>query len=90
MSRPSLVTGCSKPAAKESVAMPELSGGLGLSWALMDDADRLRNRATRLLALAILVREQGQIEHSDQLTQLASEILVHAEEMERRLSPKEI
>ena len=24
---------------------------------------------TRLLALAILVREQGQIEHSDQLTQ---------------------
>jgi hypothetical protein len=56
----------------------------------MDDADRLRNRATRLLALAILVREQGQIEHSDQLTQLASEILVHAEEMERRFSSKEI
>jgi hypothetical protein len=54
----------------------------------MNDADRLRNRATRLLALAILVREQGQIEHSDQLTQLAPEILVHAEEMERRLSPK--
>jgi hypothetical protein len=56
---------------------------------MMDDADRLRNRATRLLALAILSREQGQIEHSDQLTQLASEILVHAEEMERRLSQKE-
>jgi hypothetical protein len=55
---------------------------------MMDDADRLRNRATRLLALAILVREQGQIEHSDQLAQLASEILVHAEEMERRFSPK--
>jgi hypothetical protein len=55
---------------------------------MMDDADRLRNRATRLLALAILSREQGQIEHSDQLTQLASEILVHAEEMERRFSPK--
>jgi hypothetical protein len=64
------------------------SGGFGLFLAMMDDADRLRNRATRLLALAILSREQGHIEHSDQLTQLASEILVHAEEMERRFSPE--
>ena len=70
--------------------MPELSGGFRAFLGMMDDADRLRNRATRLLALAILVREQGQIEHSDQLAQLASEILVHAEEMERRFSPKEI
>jgi len=55
---------------------------------MMDDADRLRNRAPCLLALEILVREQGHIEHSDQLTQLASEILVDAEEMERRFSPE--
>jgi hypothetical protein len=66
--------------------MPELSGGFRAFLGMMDDADRLRNRATRLLALAIITREQGHIEHSDQLTQLPSEILVHAEEMERRLS----
>jgi hypothetical protein len=54
---------------------------------MMDDTDRLRNRATRLLALALITREQGHIEYSDQLTQLASEILLHAEEMERRFSP---
>jgi hypothetical protein len=66
--------------------MPELSGGFRAFLGMIDDADRLRNRATRLLALAILAREQGHIEHSDQLTQLASEIF-HAEEMERRLSP---
>jgi hypothetical protein len=77
-----------QPGRKESVPMPELSGGFRAFLGMMDDADRLRNRATRLLALAIVSR-QGQIEHSDQLTQLASEILVHAEEMERRLSPKE-
>jgi hypothetical protein len=82
------VTGCSNLSAKESIAIPELSGRSRAFLDMTDDADRLRNRATRLLALAILVREQGQIEHSDQLTQLASEILVHAEEMERRLSPK--
>jgi hypothetical protein len=70
--------------------MPELSGGFRAFLGMIDDADRLRNRATRLLAFAILTREQGHIEHSDRLTQLASEILVHAEEMERRLSPKEI
>jgi hypothetical protein len=51
---------------------------------MMDDADRLRNRAPCLWALEILVREQGHIEHSDQLTQLASEILVDAEEMAKR------
>ncbi len=55
----------------------------------MNDSERLRNRATRIPELAIVTREQGHVEHSDELTQLASEILLHAEEMERRHSPRE-
>ncbi len=54
---------------------------------MMGDADRLRDRATHVLALAIMAREQGHVEYSERLTQLASEILVHAEEMQQRYSP---
>jgi hypothetical protein len=35
------------------------------------------------LALALVSREQGQIEHSDRLAQNASEMLLRAEEIER-------
>jgi hypothetical protein len=39
----------------------------------MSDADQLRNRATRLLALALKARDNGLSEYADELTQLASE-----------------
>jgi hypothetical protein len=50
---------------------------------MRDDPNRLRDQATRLLALALVSREQGQIEHSDRLAQNASEMLLRAEEIER-------
>jgi hypothetical protein len=52
---------------------------------LMSDADQLRNRATRLLALALKVRDYGLSEYADELTQLASEAFDQAADMERRL-----
>jgi hypothetical protein len=54
----------------------------------MTDAERLRERAARILALAVKALESGQPDQSAALTKLASEILAHAEEMERR-EPKE-
>jgi hypothetical protein len=53
----------------------------------MDDAERLRNRATRLFALAIRAREEGHMDYAAELTDLASEALAQAEEMERRIPP---
>ena len=52
---------------------------------MRDDPNRLRDQATRLLALALVSREQGQIEHSDRLAQNASEMLLRAEEIERSI-----
>jgi hypothetical protein len=52
----------------------------------MSDADQLRNRATRLLALALKARDNGLIEYADELTQLASEAFDQAADMERRLA----
>ena len=49
----------------------------------MDDAESLRERAMRLLALAIAALEEGHGEYSNRFTELASEALSHAEEMER-------
>ena len=49
----------------------------------MNDTDRIRNRAIRLLALALKAREDGRSEDFDQLTQLAMDAFTHAEEMER-------
>jgi hypothetical protein len=47
----------------------------------MDDASQLRNRATRLFALAIQAREQV---IADEIAKLAHEALAHAEQIERR------
>ena len=41
----------------------------------MDDADQLRNHATRLFALALKVREDGHPDYAEELAQLASELV---------------
>jgi hypothetical protein len=46
------------------------------------DADKVRNRGTRLLALALKTREKGHIDYSYELAELASETLAHAEDMQ--------
>ena len=46
----------------------------------MSDTDR--NRAIRLLALALKAREDGRSEDFDRLTQLAMDAFTHAEDME--------
>jgi hypothetical protein len=53
----------------------------------MSDADQLRNRATRLLALALKARDDGHPQYADELTQFASEAFEQATDMERRLVP---
>ena len=50
----------------------------------MDDAEGLRNRASRLLALALKAHESGMPERADELTKLAADTMAHAEELERR------
>jgi hypothetical protein len=50
----------------------------------MDDADLLRNRATRLFALAEQVRQQGHIDHAEELDKLAREVVRHAVIIEGR------
>jgi hypothetical protein len=49
----------------------------------MDDVSRIRDRATRLFALALQAREEGHA-NADELTKLAHETLAHAEELTRR------
>ena len=49
----------------------------------MEDAERLRNRASRLLALALKAHERGMPEHADELTKLSADTLALAEELER-------
>jgi hypothetical protein len=49
----------------------------------MDDAARVRERATRLFALALQARERGYTSASE-LERLANETMAHAEELERR------
>ena len=41
----------------------------------MADTDQLRDRASRLLALAISAREKGQAEYADRLTEQAADFL---------------
>jgi hypothetical protein len=53
--------------------------GIGMSG----DSDRLRERAAQLFALAILARANA-APYADAITELASEALAQAEEMERR------
>ncbi len=52
-----------------------------------EDAVRLRERAARLLALAMRAQEHGQTSVSMELTTLASDILAHAEDIEDRSAP---
>jgi hypothetical protein len=53
----------------------------------MSDADQLRNRATRLLALAIRSREDGHPQYAEELTKFASEAFEQATDMDRRFAP---
>jgi hypothetical protein len=41
----------------------------------MDDADLLRNRATRLFALAARSRQEGYSDYADELDSLAREVV---------------
>ena len=49
----------------------------------MDDADLLRNRATRLFALAARSRREGYSDYADELDSLAREVVRHAVAIER-------
>jgi hypothetical protein len=51
----------------------------------MSDSDKLRDRATRLFALALKARDHG-FSSADDLADLASKALAQAEDMERRAS----
>jgi hypothetical protein len=53
----------------------------------MDDAAQLRDRAARLFAIALAADKKGQSVISDELMQLASEALSHAEDIDRRSAP---
>ena len=50
----------------------------------MDDADLLRNRATRLFALAERASQQGHADYAEELSKLAREVVKHAEIIEGR------
>ena len=50
----------------------------------MRDSDRLRDRATRLLALALKAREGGKLLLSEEITRLAIEASAQADEMDQR------
>jgi formate dehydrogenase maturation protein FdhE len=50
----------------------------------MDDTDRMRNRATRLFALAQKAREERYLDYADELAHLAAETVRHAVVMEQR------
>src|SRR5438477_515248 len=52
---------------------------------MRDEPYRLRDQATRLLALALTSREPGQVEYSEHLTEAASEILLRGEQIERSI-----
>ena len=53
----------------------------------MSEAERLRDRATRLFALALKARERGPRGDAEELERLAAEALAQAEAMERRSVP---
>ena len=52
----------------------------------MADANQLRARGTRLLALALNARQSGQAEYADALTRMATESFDQAEDTERRFA----
>jgi hypothetical protein len=49
----------------------------------MSDQDELRNRAARLLAMALKAREEGHLDSAERFTQRASEILDQPSALER-------
>jgi len=51
---------------------------------MMDDAKRIRERATRLVELARRSRSEGRPEFAAFLTSLASEMVEHARDIEQR------
>jgi hypothetical protein len=52
----------------------------------MADANQLRDRGTRLLALALNARLSGQADYADALTRMATESFDQARDTERRFS----
>ena len=50
----------------------------------MRDSDRLRDRATRLLALALKAREDGKLLLAEEIIKLATEASDQADEMDQR------
>jgi hypothetical protein len=63
---------------------PILAGTWGTGKRSVSDSQKLRDRAARVFAMALKSRENGSEKHANELTQLANEMLQHAEEMERR------
>ena len=60
------------------VALPDVC-----RCAEMSDQDQLRNRATRLLTLAVQARRKGHRDYAQRFTQRASEILEQPTALER-------
>jgi hypothetical protein len=54
----------------------------------MSDSDRRRERAARLLAMALKARETGQSQYADELTKLASDVLAEATPIEDNSIPR--
>jgi len=48
------------------------------------DAAKIRDRAKRILELAIKARSADRLDEADELAKVASEALAHADAMERR------
>jgi hypothetical protein len=54
----------------------------------MSDSDRRRERAARLLAMALKARETGQSQYADELTKLASDVQDEATPIEDSSIPR--
>jgi hypothetical protein len=54
----------------------------------MLDPEQLRERATRLLAMALKAREDGHADYAERLTERASHLLDEATAMENHHTPK--
>lgn len=52
----------------------------------MADANKLRERGARLLALALNARQSGQADYADALTRMATESFDQASDTERRFA----
>ena len=58
-------------------------GFWNLAGVPMSNQDQLRNRSSRLLAMAINARNEGHLDYAERFTQRASEILNHSTALER-------